>query len=48
MIKIMIVDDETLIRQWLLMCLNHIGIASDMIDEASNGDEAHSLLENCV
>lgn len=48
MIKIMIVDDETLIRQWLLMCLNHIGIASDMIDEASNGEEALSLLENCV
>lgn len=45
MIRIMIVDDEPLIREWLTMCLESLGFSKHMIDQASNGEEALHLLD---
>lgn len=46
--KIMVVDDESLIREWLVMCLVESGIAEKAIDQAKNGEEALKLLENNI
>ncbi len=48
MIRIMIVDDEPLIRQWLIMCLKNMGIQDHMIDQAANGEEAIAFLDEYV
>lgn len=47
MAQILIVDDEPLIRQWLMMCLEISGISRDHLHQASNGEEAlQSIQEN--
>ncbi len=44
MARIMVVDDEPLIRQWLVMCLQLAGFPEDDVSQASNGEEALILL----
>lgn len=45
MSKILVVDDESLIREWLVMCLQSAGFSRDSIHEASNGEEALQLVK---
>jgi YesN/AraC family two-component response regulator len=40
----MVVDDESLIREWLVMCTQLAGFSEDDIFQASNGEEALNLL----
>lgn len=46
--RIMVVDDESLIREWLVMCLVSSGISKNKIDEAKNGEEALILQESNI
>ena len=48
MAKIMVVEDETLIRQWLVMCLQSAGLSDSEIVQACNGEEALLLLDNGI
>ena len=43
MIKVMIVDDNKLIRQSIIMTINWNSIGCDVVCEAANGSEAISL-----
>lgn len=45
MCRVLVVDDESLIREWLVMCLILAGISPNDIQEAKNGEEALRLLD---
>lgn len=43
--RILIVDDESLIREWLTMCLQTAGLEPEEIHQANNGEDALSMLK---
>lgn len=45
--RILIVDDESLIREWLTMCLQAAGLEPEDIHQANNGEEALFMLNQC-
>lgn len=44
--RILIVDDEFMIREWLVHTIKSLPLAIDLINTAANGEEALSILEN--
>ncbi|GAA0182779.1 hypothetical protein SH2C18_50940 [Clostridium sediminicola] len=45
MAQILIVDDETLIREWLEMCIVDYGIKKSDIFQANNGEDAYTIVK---
>ncbi|MTI59862.1 MAG: response regulator [Firmicutes bacterium] len=45
MARILIVDDETLIREWLEMCIIEYGIEKSNILQANNGENAYTIVK---
>lgn len=45
MARILIVDDETLIREWLEMCIMEYGIEKKDIYQANNGEDAYAIVK---
>lgn len=43
MMKVLIVDDERPIREWIVMCLKKINVPIDIVGSASNGKEAYEI-----